>query len=279
MKTYQYQLIKYVHDHFTGEFLNVGIIIYSPENQFIDCRVTHKYQRLNSFFPNANGRLVTRVLKNIENRVKEASENFGELFIPSEHLDQITNRILPKDNSSIQLTEVRSAIDIDLPAALDDLFHDLVEKYIIDTVIKDSLSDEDVWKTKYKQYFDQYHILSKLTKHEVSTQNDTFTFEKSWKNEIWHCYEPVSFALKNKDSIKDKVYKWAGRIQGIKQTNEKVHLTLLTSLNPKHLGLKDFISSYLEIDNEKVDVDIVMDNDAENLAKQINQLLKVHNNG
>lgn len=278
MKTYQYQLIRYMHDQFTGEFLNLGVVVLSPENQFLDCKVVTMYHRLNNFFPQANGRLVIRILKHFKNEIKLVSEKLGELFQPIDNLANITNRILPKDDSAIYLSEVKVAIDIDLGAALDDLYRDMVGKYLIKPENTNTLTDEDVWKTKYKKYFDQYKISNHLVKHEIATSNDVFTFDKSWKNEIWHCYEPVSFALKNSDSIKDKVYKWAGRIQGIQQSNDEVQLYLLSSLNPHHRSLNSFIKSYLLVSTPKLKVNIIMDTEAEKIAKEVSVAISEHQN-
>ena len=275
MKTFQYQIIKYVHDHFTGEFLNVGIIMYSPENLFLKCRVTNKYKRITNLFPAVNGRWVIRVLRNIQNEVNRTSGTLHEIFQPSEHLEMVTGKIFPKDSSAIQLTDVKTGLDVDLDAALNDLFADLVEKYNQEPSPEGTLSDDDVWKLKYKEYFDRFSISNKLTTHEVTTRNDSFVFEKAWKNEIWHCYEPVSFMLKNKESIKDKVYKWAGRLQGLTQSSEKIHITLLTSVNPKY-SMTEFINSYLKIDNEQLNVDIVTENEAESVVKQLNELMTKH---
>ncbi len=275
MKTFQYQIIKYVHDHFTGEFLNVGIVMYSPENRFLRCRVTRKYQRITNLFPGVNGRWIVRILRNIESEVNRTSGTLHEIFQPSEHLEMVTGKIFPNDNSAIQLTDVKTGLDVDLDAALDDLFADLVEKYNQEPSPEGTLSDDDVWKLKYKEYFDRYKISGKLTTHKVSTQNDSFEFDKAWKNKIWHCYEPVSFMLKNKESIKDKVYKWAGRLQGINQSNEKIHITLLTSVNPKY-PMNEFINSYLRINSDRLNVEIVSENEAESVVKQLNQLMVEH---
>ena len=90
MKTYQYQLIRYTHDHFTGEFINMGVIVYAPESKFLDCKVNTRYQRLNDFFPTADGKFTRRVLQNIESMIKQTSGSLNELFTPSENLAVIT---------------------------------------------------------------------------------------------------------------------------------------------------------------------------------------------
>lgn len=278
MKTYQYQLIHYIHDHFTGEFIIMGVIMYSPETKFLDCKVATRYQRLNDFFPSANGKFTRRILLNIQQQVKKAADTMQELFAPSEHLSVITQKILPNDNSAIRLSEVKTAIDIDMEAALNYLFYEMVEKSTAAIADKASLNDEEVWKTKYKEYFDKYGISGALTKHTVDTPTDEFNFDMAWENEVWHCYEPVSFYLVSKDAIKDKVYRWAGKVKGMQATKEKVHLTLLASLNPEHSDLKGFIDNYIEVHNNKnITVDVVLEQDADAVARNIRKQMDEHN--
>lgn len=276
MKKYQYQVIKYVHDHFTGEYVNVGIIIYSPESKFLACKIAVRYQRVTNMFPEANGKWISQILKNIRQQVNNVSQQLNELFAPSDSLEMITGSILPADNGAIQLTEVRIGLDVDMEVALADLFKSLVDKYLINGVDKESLLDEDVWRTKYKTYFEKYGIDKRLRVHNVKVPKDVISFQKSWKNEIWHCYEPLSFYLKEKDSIRAKVYKWAGQLKGLAQAEEQLHLTLLTSISPRHKDLEPFIDEYLKVTSKNLKVDIITDDKAESLAKQIHLQMKSH---
>lgn len=276
MIKYQYQIIKYVHDQFTGEFVNAGVVIYSPESRFLKSKVINRCSRINSLFPNANGRFVLRLLRNLESEIFSVANQLTELFKPSTDLNSITSDILPNDNSALQLSEVKLALDIDLDIALNDLYKDLVEKYILVQTNPNTLTDDDVWKKRYKDYFDKYKISERLIKHEVSTTNDVFSFDKAWKNNIWHCYQPISFELQNQESIKDKVYKWVGRIQEINKANERIHLTFLTSIADNHKSLKKFIINHLDYDTDQLQIDVVLDADAENTAKNIRKMMADH---
>lgn len=276
MKKYQYQIIKYQHDHFTGEFVNVGVVVYSKEYRFLKSKTTSKYQRITHMFPDANGQWVIRVLNNFKSRLNKVAKELDELFSPSEQLELITNQILIRDNNTIQLSEVKSAIDIDLEAALTDLFNNQVEKYFPVKENSQSLLDDDVWKLKYKTYFEKYGIDKRLKLHEVQVPKDVLSFDKSWKNEIWHCYEPLSFFLKESESVKDKVYKWAGKLQGLQHSNEALHLTLMTSISPKHKELMSFINEYLKVSSGNLTVDIVTDDQAESLAIDIKNKMEIH---
>ncbi len=276
MKKYQYQIIRYVHDHFTGEFVNVGVVVYSKEEKFLSSKTISRYQRVNQLFPDANGKWIIKVLHHFNSGVQKASKELNELFTPSEKLEHLTNAILSKDNNAIRLSETKFAIDMDLNAALDGLYYSQVEKYEGRKADSKSLLDEDIWKFKYKQYFEKYGIDKRLQIHEVQVPKDIISFEKSWKNEIWHCYEPLSFVLQEKDAIKDKVYKWAGKLQGLQQANEKLTLTLLTSIAPDHQDLTPFIKNYLMIDSPNIKVKLITEDQAENLAKEIKKEIDEH---
>lgn len=276
MRKYQYQIIRYQHDHFTGEFVNVGVVVYAKEDRFLRSKTTNKYQRITHMFPEANGQWVLRVLQNFNAGIQQIATDLDKLFGPSEQLELITHQVLSRDNNAIQLSEVKWSIDVDLEAALEDLYHSQVEKYLQVKENSQSLLDDDVWRLKYKTYFEKYGIDKRLRVHEVQVPKDVFSFQKSWKNEIWHCYEPLSFNLKERESVKDKVYKWAGRLQGLQHANDPLHLTLMTSISPKHKELMSFVNEYLKIASETLTVDIVTDDQAEKLAAEVKQKMDKH---
>lgn len=278
MKTYQYQILRYVHDHFTGEFVNLGVVVYSPADGFLKANVCQRYSRVTSMFPGANGKFILKLIKNFEILIRKSSKELTQLFKPSEDLASITKSILPPDDSALVLTETRYAIDIDLDAALNDLYNDLVVKYI-DFSSEHSLTDDDVWKKKYKSYFDKYHITDKLVQHEVTTKNDVFSFDKAWKNEIWHCYQPVSFDLQSKDAIRGKVYKWSGALKEMAKIQEKIHITFLTSLSSNFDTLNEFIKESLDQDTSFVEIDVVVDTQADLIARQISKAIQLHEEG
>lgn len=277
MKNYQYQILTYTHDQFSGEFVNVGVLLYSAEERFLKFSGLEKFSRITDFFPSANGHFILRQIKSISQRVNVLSKRLEEmLFSPESELSIISSQILPIDNSSLRFSRTGSAIDVDLDAALSDLYTDYVTKYLEVEHDLHTLSDEDVWKKKYKEYFEKYGVTKKLVKHEVQTKNDVFSFEKAWKNEIWHCYQPLSFSLQNADSIKDKVYKWAGKLQELKSTEEKINLTFLASISEKHNELQDFIFKYLNQDSENLEIHIVTESNAEVFAKETQEYMLQH---
>lgn len=275
MKKYQYQILRYVHDQFTGEFVNLGVVVYSPEESFLKTYISQKYGRVTSLFPNANGIFILKVLRHFESSINRVAKELEQIFLPSENLASITKLILSPDDSALMLSEVKYAIDLDLESALNDLYNDLVEKYL-DVPSKHSLSDDDVWKKKYKSYFDKYRITERLSSHQISTKNDSFIFDKSWQNEIWHCYQPISFDLISSEAIRNKIYRWSGILKEIETTNEKVHISLLTTLSNNYKELNSLIINSLTQDSELIKIDVISDLEAEMIAQKISLQIQEH---
>jgi Protein of unknown function (DUF3037) len=275
MKKYQYQILRYVHDQFTGEFVNLGVVVYSPEESFLKTYISQKYGRVTSLFPKANGKFILKILRHFESSINKVAKELEQIFLPSENLSSITRLILPPDDSALMLSEVKYAIDLDLEGALNDLYRDLVEKYL-EVPSEHSLSDDDVWKKKYKSYFDKYRITERLSSHEINTKNDSFVFDKSWQNEIWHCYQPISFDLASSDAIRNKIYRWSGILKEIGTTNEKVHISLLTTLSNNYKELNPLIINSLKQDSELIKIDVISDLEAEIMAKKISLQIQEH---
>lgn len=276
MKKYQYQILRYVHDQFTGEFVNLGVVVYCSEEKFLKAQVSQRYSRVTSSFPKANGKFILRSAKQFVVAVNEYAQHLIDSDLEILDLSKITMSILPHDDSALMLTPAKAALDISLDSALHDLFHNMVDKYNLDSHAIQSLSDNDVWKKKYKDYFDQYNITKRLNKHKITTAQDSFIFDKSWKNEIWHCYQPISFDLQDADSIKEKVYKWSGKLRELSTSSEKMHLTFLTTMSETHKNLNEFISKSLDQDSDKVEVDVVFEQDANQIAQKISALMAIH---
>ena len=276
MKKFQYQIIRYIHDRMTAEFVNVGIVIYQAESRYLKCKVINKYSRLSNFFGEINGQYLLNVLRHFEGEVRRSQEQLHEIFNDARSIEAITSKILPPDDSALVCSEPFAGIDVELDAALSDLFDRLIVKYQAEPET-DTKDDKYVWRKVYKDYFDKYGVTDKLTSHVVSTPGDDIEFEKAWKNGVWNCYPAVSFALKRADTVKNKVYKWSGIIQAMEKSNERIHLYFLT-LAPRDAKLKSFVKETLVTKEGKsnIQVTVIDQSQAESFARKVKKELEEH---
>jgi hypothetical protein len=275
MKVYQYQIVKYRHDIATGEFVNVGVVVYSAMDNYLNVKVLNKYTRISNFFTDADGKYIKEKFQEVKRAIQGIASNLSGLFITEltqKTLTEITSKVLPPDDGSLYFSEPKQGIDIDLDIALEDLFERYVNKYYAKS--SNYNTDEKVWKELYKKYFDEYEITQQLTSHTVKTPEDEFEFERAYKNGIWHIYEPLSFDLQDAQDIKNKVYKWVGKINELTQNQEELAIYFLTNM-PQKPDLQKFIKRKLNIANSNIlHIEIVEETKAEEFAKQ--QKIKIN---
>ncbi|WP_026902426.1 DUF3037 domain-containing protein [Pedobacter glucosidilyticus] len=272
MIKYNYQILRYIHDQVTGEFVNVGIVLFEAESKFLKSKVLSKFSRISNFFGEINGYFLLSALKHFQTEIT-AYTTKNDISSDSS-LNTITGNILLKDDSALILSDVKSGLDINAEAALEDLYKRLVEKYIVEPG-GEKRSDAYAWRKVYKEYFDKYGITSKLKDHTVNTNNDTIKFDKSWKNGVWNCYQTLSFDLQKEDSIKGKVYKWSGIIRELETADEKMNLYFLTT-SPKSDKKKlcSFIKETLSLDSKFLSVKIISENEAEEFAGDVRKAME-----
>jgi len=276
MKTFQYQIVRYIHDQVTGEFVNIGVIVYQPELRFLKARFIQRFSRITQFFNNVNGSHLLSTLRFFNQKLNDESEKLGELFSEPLSLLEITSSILPKDDSALICSELMFGIDLKPDSFLTDNYERLVNKYLDDSNTEQR-DDTWVWRKVYKKHFDREGLSGKLISHTISTGSDKIIFDKAWKNGVWNIYQTLSFDLKRTDAIKNKVYRWSGILNEIEKTQEAFNLYFLTSGQNRHKNLSDFIQNTLL--NERYNglkVSLIEENEASEFAQKVKHEIEAH---
>ena len=273
MITYDYQILRYRHDRATGEFINVGIVAFDPVQQSIKVYTVTKYGRITDFFPEVNGVEVRKAIRRLHQRL--STYDVGRLSV-GDHLIQITNKVLPPDDSALYFTPMRRAIDI----SLEEASRDLAERHLYryekrDTT--DRYDDKAVWLKRYVTYFREAGIAKRLYRSQVKTTTDTLDFDHTFQNGALHIYEPLSLDLKSVDAAKNKIYRWSGKVKGLHASDERIHLTFLSHLPDRHQDLLPMLKSYLDQDTDRIEIDIVTsDSEAERVARAAAEMIAEH---
>ncbi len=278
MKNYEYQILRFMPDRINAEFINVGLVFYSFNDKVLKTKFIKRSSRLSSFFHGLNTRYIFQSLKHLEIQFENIAKKLtDELeFSRPKSVEEITLSLLPKDDASLIFSDLYKGVDISLEKAFTCLTDQLLFRYDISMVESETLLDEDVWRKVYKDYFDKVGVKEKLVKHVVETANDKIEFQRAWKNDKWHCYQPVSFALSRDDSIKNKAYRWYGKIQELQTAKEPIKLELLTVL-PQKRALREFIFKLLQ--ERKIGqsmFSIVDESNAEDFAQQLSLEFEEH---
>src|SRR5690242_18281273 len=68
-------VVRYMPDSTREEFRNIGILLYSPEEQFLDCLITRDFHRVRRFHPQADLELLRGLQGYFEQQIQEREED------------------------------------------------------------------------------------------------------------------------------------------------------------------------------------------------------------
>ena len=269
MKQYTYQIIRYMPDQVSGEFVNVGLVMLNTEFKFLRAKTIHKIGRVKHLFPQVSSRAFTRKLKGISKKINDLSLNWEREidFNKFSDVKSVSKMVCPDDDSAIRFSPVLTGLDSSFDIAFDDLYERLVNQYNIDQ--SNFISDKEVWQKHYKAYFDKHEYGKTITAKTVKTSGDELTFDFAVKNGKWNYLEPVTFDLRTPSNVKDKVYKWMGKLGELDSSTEKFNIYLL-SIMPEDNKLKSFIKDRISsVKSDNFEVSILEPKDANKFAEKL----------
>ena len=140
-------VLRYVHDIATGEFVNVGVVIYAREARYASalCRAT--YGRLSKVFPGLDGEAFKGMMHYVQSRIEELGSGLRDELalegLPASVTD-LAQSVLPRDDSSLQWSPPGSGLSDDPSRTPEALFDRLVSSYD-ERPAKERRTDEEVW--------------------------------------------------------------------------------------------------------------------------------------
>jgi hypothetical protein len=277
---FQYATVRYVHDIVTGEFLNVGLALYSPEGRYLKTKILPNYRRITNAFPSADGDFYRRYVTHLQIVAEKVAEQVAgrqvSMNAAPERLESVLQEILPVDDSSLQFSGTKYGSADDLDGVFDNLYARLVEQHL-PTVDKSSRDDNDVWNVFRKPLQSTQAILY-LHRHVVQTAVETFEFAHAWKNGNWNILQPLSFDLINPGSIRKKAREWWGTALILKNSQEPSHVYML--LGRPRLAASDLKRAYGDakkiLSSENAPVELIDEDEAEDFANRISPMIKEH---
>jgi hypothetical protein len=275
--TYTYTVLRYVHDTTTGEFANVGVALFAPEARYASaiCRTT--YGRLGKVFPGINGESFKSLMRFIQSRFEEMGTNLRE-ELPLEEVPKsvmpLAHSVLPADDSALQWSEPGGGITEDPSATLEAVYARMVTRYD-EAPQYERRSDDEVWR-KFKRGLETRHVLRYLQPKKIAVQDDEVEFDYAWKNQQWHCLEPLSFDLTAAESIREKAHRWLGQITSVKDAKDRFKVYLLLG-EPQLDKLKPAFDNALSILNKiPVEKELIREREATRFSEQFSDEVEAH---
>ena len=280
---FQYSILRYRHDLITGEFINVGLVLFSSEARYFKAKMLNRYKRVTATFPRADGEFLKSYLDHLQfefDVISEGIQNeqlnlFADSKLP-EALGGLLSKVLPHDDSSVYFEKPQFGLVEDLEKFFYDLYDRMVLHYMVD-LDRDTRNDEDIWDL-YRKPLLKTSVLSRLQRHIVRLSVDEYKFDHAWKNGKWKVLQPVSFDLKIPTNIRKKAREWVGATFVLKEEKNLGHLYFL--LGAPSLNNPDLIKAYnqtkemLSLKQDGLSTTLIEENEAEDFANHISPIIE-----
>jgi len=225
---FSYVVLRYMHDVFTREFVNVAVLVHVPESGFLRLRRVHPLTRVKKFFPGAQSGPLGRMLQFLESRCK-AMETKHKSELPDRAISaaEIAPCLLPTDDSALQWSDTGGGLTEDPEQTLQDLFDRLVARHEkAQPVVRKE--DDDVWKP-FEREFRSRDVLHRFQEKVLHVGELYCTFKNTWqpRDSYLRVFQPLSFDLVDTSDIVEKAVDWGGMVRQLRKVDSEFEINLL----------------------------------------------------
>jgi hypothetical protein len=225
---FSYVVLRYMHDVFTREFVNIGVLLYAPEARFLRMRRLTGLKRVRALFPGLQSDSLQELLKFLESRCREMESRLKlELTDKTLTAADIAKSLLTADDSSLQWSMSGGGVTEDAEETIASLFERMVTRHeqANPAVRRD---DEDVWKP-FERELRARHVLHWLQEKELFVGELHYSFKTAWQpsNSYLRIYQPLSFDLLEPSGIVLKAARWGALIRQLRKADPEFEINLL----------------------------------------------------
>lgn len=275
---YSFSVLRYVHDPVSQEFVNIGVAVYSADANYLRAQCSTSYARISEMFQKIDGPRFRQIVRFVQDQISRVGRDRSTMlpFEPAISIENILASVLPPDDSAVQFSRAGIGLSSDLDQTLGELFHRHVE-YYASSGETHRRTDEEVWRV-FREPLDRANVTPYLAPKLIAAPSYQYEFARSWKNEIWHVYEPVSFDLVEPDSMLDKANRWVGRATSLMDSSDSFRIHLLIG-GPSDNSLRGTFAKAQNILNKMPGKkEFIQETDADAFAEKLAESVAQHGN-
>lgn len=128
LKPCSFFLVRYVPDIVRDEGLNIGLFLYSPQEEYLDCLFTDDFRRVRSFHPQADLDLLKDLPQHFEDEIRKREDRLADFV----------REMQESYSNLIQVTTPRTCLAADPQAEMQNLFARYVGSPLAATLAQDT---------------------------------------------------------------------------------------------------------------------------------------------
>lgn len=248
---YSYSFLRYCQDREAGEFANIGVLFWCPDERFLGFEASHRFARLTHFFGDLDRDGYRLLVAHVERRFDQIAEELSnDLLLEPLPLNarELASKVVPEDDGALLWSPARGGITDDPASELKFVYERFIGKHH-EAKEATRRDDGEVFRQAFRPIFTSSKVAARMHEHEVVAPLASHVFKHAWKNGVWNVYETLSFDMADPDSIERKAHTWYGRSMHLSQAREspKLHYLLgkptLSSNASQYGRAKDILNS------------------------------------
>lgn len=281
---YSYCFLRYHHDSISGEFGNIGILLWAPDSQFLGFKCSGRYSRLSKFFLDFEADDYRGLVSRLETQFSELSIEYAKdkylprvLEIPKSARD-LALQIIPEDDGAIRWSRSQGGLTENPEVELEAIYQRFIGAKN-QSSITERRNDKVVYDEVYKPVFEDAVVKPLIKSYTVVSPLVSHDFEKAWQNGCWNVYETLSFDYADTESIESKALKWDGKVRHLSEASNqpKVHL-LLGSSREGHLKAYSKAKDILASSRNRSGVILIEENEVADFSNELRAKVTEHLN-
>lgn len=273
---YSYCFLRYRQDPEGGEFANIGLALWCPENRFLAFQGSDRYARLKHFFGDIDDKGFRLLIAHVERRFDALAEEINNQLAFDgypENIEKIAKQVVPQDDGSLIWSPQRGGITQNPGEELQRLYQRYIGRHYQSNE-KARRDDPQVYREVYRKAFERKEIAPSIVEHEVIAPLASHVFKHAWKNGLWNVYETLSFDLLDTDSIERKAHTWYGRSMHLLNAREKPKLNFLLGKPSLKSHMGKYEQAKLILGSAGNDVRLVEEEDASAFAEELESKIR-----
>ncbi len=227
-KAFSYVVLRYMHDVFTREFVNVGVLLHAPTAGFLHFQKLPSLDRVKGMFPGLQSDSLRDMLAFLASRTEELNSTTSEMLDRDLlSADAIAKSLLPTDDSALQWSAPGGGITDDPAQTVRELFERLVARHL-KAHPPTRRDDADVWKP-FERELRRRDVLQRLSEKVLAVGELRHRFENAWQppGGYLRLFQPLSFDLLQPSDIVEKAVRWSALIRQLRKADSEFLIYLL----------------------------------------------------
>lgn len=160
---YTFSILQYRHDAWTGEALNVGVLLCAPDAGFMKMKIRTAGSRLEQAYPDLDTKKFNQLLRAIEAKVTLLSKELKQRSMSKDELNakNVSGRLLAPDDSAMHWREPSVGITSSPSEELDRKFSRYVTRWDHNSS-HDARFEDDLFELRRRNFSAEYKSILRL---------------------------------------------------------------------------------------------------------------------